>query len=67
MMVWGMIVPGKRCGAGDWLIASSVTVGVIEFLTTDGSQAAMAQVPVTSKYSQMLYSNLGSCIFFRSR
>ena len=23
----------------------------------------MAQVPVTSKYSQMLYSNLGSCIF----
>ena len=35
VMVWGMIVPGKRCGADDWLIAGSITVGVMEFLTTD--------------------------------
>ena len=26
--------------------------------------SAAVQVPVTSKYSQMLYINLGLCIFF---
>merc|ERR1719282_2113622 len=34
VMVWGMIVSGKRYGATDWLIAAAVTGGVTEFLMT---------------------------------
>merc|ERR1719181_2572791 len=34
VMVWGMIVSGKRYGATDWLIALAVTGGVTEFLMT---------------------------------
>merc|ERR1719245_1815336 len=42
VMVWGMIVSGKRYGATDWLIAAAVTGGVTEFLLT-GSIAAKHQ------------------------
>ena len=34
VMVWGMIVPGKRCGADGWLFAGSITVDFTEFWTT---------------------------------
>jgi len=34
VMLWGMAVSGKRFGVTDWLIAFSVTGGVIEFLMT---------------------------------
>merc|ERR1719242_2161648 len=34
VMVWGMIVSGKRYGVSDWLIAAAVTGGVTEFLMT---------------------------------
>jgi len=90
VMVWGMIVSGKRYGATDWLIAGAVTGGVTEFLMTgpissnddssskyglmllggflvlDGFtstfQEKLFKEHVTSKYNQMLYINLGSCI-----
>jgi len=90
VMVWGMIVSGKRYGVTDWLIAGAVTGGVTEFLMTgpissnddssskyglmllggflvlDGFtstfQEKLFKEHVTSKYNQMLYINLGSCI-----
>merc|ERR1719246_400885 len=90
VMVWGMIVSGKRYGATDWLIAGAITGGVTEFLMTgpisssddssstyglmllggflalDGFtstfQEKLFKEHVTSKYNQMLYINLGSCI-----
>merc|ERR1719442_308248 len=91
VMVWGMIVSGKRYGATDWLIAAAVTGGVTEFLMTgpisssddesssvygllllggflllDGFtstfQEKLFKEHVTSKYNQMLYINLGSCV-----
>jgi adenosine 3'-phospho 5'-phosphosulfate transporter B2 len=34
VMVWGMIVSGKRYSFGDWMIAAAVTGGVTEFLMT---------------------------------
>jgi len=34
VMVWGMIVAGKRYGMVDWMIALAVTGGVTEFLMT---------------------------------
>jgi len=34
VMIWGMIVSGKRFTLTDWLIAFSVTGGVVEFLMT---------------------------------
>jgi len=42
VMVWGMIISGKRYGFSDWLIAAAVTGGVTEFLLT-GSIAAKHQ------------------------
>jgi len=90
VMMWGMIVSGKRYSATDWLIAGAVTGGVTEFLMTgpissnddssskygllllggflflDGFtstfQEKLFKEHVTSKYNQMLYINLGSCI-----
>merc|ERR1719445_2094052 len=91
VMVWGMIVSGKRYGATDWLMAAAVTGGVTEFLMTgpisstddesssvygllllggflllDGFtstfQEKLFKEHVTSKYNQMLYINLGSCV-----
>ena len=40
MMVWGMIVPGKGCGATAWLIAGSVTGMVSEFLMSGLSSSS---------------------------
>jgi adenosine 3'-phospho 5'-phosphosulfate transporter B2 len=91
VMVWGMLVSGKRFGLSDWLIAFAVTGGVVEFLMTgpisshsdqgsstyglmllagflalDGFtstfQEKLFKEHTTSKYNQMLYINLGSCI-----
>merc|ERR1740117_2149258 len=91
VMVWGMIVSGKRYSFGDWMIAAAITGGVTEFLMTgpisSGSSAGTSthglmllggflaldgftstfqeklfKEHVTSKYNQMLYINLGSCI-----
>merc|ERR1719471_956402 len=42
VMVWGMVISGKRYGLSDWLIAAAVTGGVTEFLLT-GSIAAKHQ------------------------
>jgi len=91
VMVWGMIVSGKRYSPEDWTIAIMVTGGVTEFLMTgpisshgDGGsstkgllllaaflaldgftstfQEKLFKEHVTSKYNQMLYINLGSCV-----
>merc|ERR1719486_1509470 len=91
VMVWGMIVSGKRYNLTDWMVALMVTGGVTEFLmtgpiashsTTENSsrgllllaafllldgftstfQEKLFKEHTTSKYNQMLYVNLGSCM-----
>merc|ERR1719299_46636 len=91
VMIWGMVVSGKRFSFADWLIAFAVTGGVVEFLMTgpissssdqgnssyglallggflalDGFtstfQEKLFKEHTTSKYNQMLYINLGSCV-----
>jgi adenosine 3'-phospho 5'-phosphosulfate transporter B2 len=91
VMLWGIVVSGKRYTGQDWLIAFAVTGGVTEFLMTgpissngdEGSstyglmllaaflgldgftstfQEKLFKEHVTSKYNQMLYINLGSCV-----
>mmetsp|Transcript_108913 Transcript_108913/g.351582 ORF Transcript_108913/g.351582 Transcript_108913/m.351582 type:complete len:353 (+) Transcript_108913:50-1108(+) len=42
VMVWGMIISGKRYGLSDWGVAAAVTGGVTEFLLT-GTIAAKHQ------------------------
>merc|ERR1719330_713679 len=42
VMVWGIIISGKRYSFSDWLIAAAVTGGVTEFLLT-GTIAAKHQ------------------------
>merc|ERR1719210_303817 len=95
VMVWGMVVSGKRFGVTDWMIAFAVTGGVVEFLMTgpisshsdqgnstygllllggflalDGFtstfQEKLFKEHTTSKYNQMLYINLGSCVISSS-
>merc|ERR1719310_450206 len=90
-MIWGMVVSGKTFSVSDWLIASAVTGGVVEFLMTgpisssddtgnsmyglallggflalDGFtstfQEKLFKEHATTKYNQMLYINLGSCV-----
>merc|ERR1740138_1221238 len=39
VMVWGIVVPGKRYGLQDWLVAAAVTGGVTEFLMTGNIEA----------------------------
>lgn len=91
VMVWGIIVSGKRYSLTDWMIALMVTGGVTEFLMTgpiashsttgnssrgllllagflvlDGFtstfQEKLFKEHATTKYNQMLYVNLGSCL-----
>jgi adenosine 3'-phospho 5'-phosphosulfate transporter B2 len=91
VMLWGMVVSGKRYNLTDWMVALMVTGGVTEFLmtgpiashsTTDNSTRGLLLLAVfllldgftstfqeklfkehtTSKYNQMLYVNLGSCM-----
>merc|ERR1719450_736157 len=91
VMIWGMVVSGKRFGLTDWMIAFAVTGGVVEFLMTgpisshsdqgnssyglallggflalDGFtstfQEKLFKEHTTTKYNQMLYINLGSCV-----
>jgi adenosine 3'-phospho 5'-phosphosulfate transporter B2 len=91
VMLWGIIVSGKRYNVTDWMVALAVTGGVTEFLmtgpivshgTTDNStyglmllgmflfldgftstfQEKLFKEHTTSKYNQMIYVNLGSCV-----
>merc|ERR1719198_97001 len=91
VMVWGMLVSGKRYNLTDWMVALMVTGGVTEFLmtgpiashsTTENSsrgllllvaflvldgftstfQEKLFKEHATTKYNQMLYVNLGSCL-----
>eukprot|EP00403_Amphidinium_massartii_P030318 CAMPEP_0178406512 /NCGR_PEP_ID=MMETSP0689_2-20121128/18949_1 /TAXON_ID=160604 /ORGANISM="Amphidinium massartii, Strain CS-259" /LENGTH=346 /DNA_ID=CAMNT_0020027553 /DNA_START=135 /DNA_END=1175 /DNA_ORIENTATION=+ len=39
VMLWGMLVSGKRYSVNDWLIAAAVTGGVTEFLMTGPIQS----------------------------
>jgi len=95
VMLWGMAVSGKRFSVTDWMIAFSVTGGVVEFLMTgpissssdqgsssyglallggflalDGFtstfQEKLFKEHTTTKYNQMLYINLGSCVISSS-
>merc|ERR1719324_1495551 len=95
VMLWGMAMSGKRFSVTDWMIAFSVTGGVVEFLMTgpissssdqgsssyglallggflalDGFtstfQEKLFKEHTTTKYNQMLYINLGSCVISSS-
>jgi len=90
VMLWSIVISGKKYKAQDWLIAAGVTLGVTQFLMTgsiaskhadkgtsfyglllllgflgcDGFtstfQEKLFSEHKTSKYNQMVYTNLGS-------
>merc|ERR1719401_795144 len=91
VMLWGIVISGKRYGVQDWMIAMCVTLGVTSFLLTgpvssksstgnsmfgfllllaflglDGLTSTMQEKlfkeHTTSKYNQMMYVNMFSCI-----
>merc|ERR1719281_1867624 len=53
VMVWGIIVSGKRYSLSDWLVAAAVTGGVTEFLMT-GPISSHSSVASNSSYGLLL-------------